>query len=204
MLDEVMTQNPLHHKALWGGTPWEHEKYAHGNLIPVYRGVPLNEGPERDAENVGRHWTTSKHVATRFARFGDIHTNPVGNSKDFYDDQTYHRDRLEGEDPDFEGPVRSTGKVLMGLVHESDTWKFNDPLAKTEFTLAGAYHPDSPESAELKAEKEVLLKKGAPILAIGHSGHTFNPEKPGATGETQMWDVNRERTAPFKRKFYRA
>lgn len=195
MLDEIRSQDPLRHQAMWGGTPWEHEKYAHGNFITVYRGVPSHSVREK----AGYHWTTSKAVAHRFAQFGDVHQEPMSNSEAWYGEQGY----LEGK----HWLNTAKGTVIKGLVHESDIHKFTDPGAAQEFRLRGAYHPDNGDHQnELKKEQEVLVKRGAPILALGETKLSFNPGKANAKPGYEQSNLEAQRTkhVPLARKFYRA
>ena len=194
--------DPLRHKAIWGGTPFEGDKYADGNFIKVYHGQPTEKPESKDAEV---HWSTSPHVATRFAQFGAHMTSPMFMNQEWLGERGYH-----AEDHEDEGTIHK-GYRLEGIVHKSDVWDPHEPGAKEYFRKNQIFHPDDArhgvgDDTTNKNEREVVLKHGAPVYVMGETHYTYDPDKPNHNEyyDQSKFTADRIKHPALGGQFYRA
>jgi hypothetical protein len=201
-MDLITEGDPLRHKAIWGGTPFEGDKYADGDFIKVYHGQPTKKTDSKDVEV---HWSTSPHVATRFAQFGTHMNSPMSISESWLGERGYHAEDLEhGEDV-------HEGHRLVGLVHRSDVWDPHEPGAREYFRKNYIFHPDDATPGETdditnKNEREVTIKKGAPVYVIGETHYTYDPDKPNPSEfyDQSKFTAKRIQHPALGGQFYRA
>lgn len=143
--------------------------------VKVYRGVPSPVA--EDEGTTGIHWTTSKHVGTRFAQYGD-YSAPMSSSQQWHGENAVHEDAFEDEG------IKHSGHRLEGFVHKSDIWDPKEPGALEYFREHGIYHPDDVKnngqdaSTTNKNEQEVTLKEGATVHITGVTRYDYSPDKP--------------------------